>query len=260
MGSNFKVNDDQGNTNQHSSSVSIDGNGNFTITWRESRNGNSDIYAQRFAIDGSADGGNFKVNDSQGDVDHFSLSISSDNDGNFVITWAERHDEDLDIYGQRYAAGGSAVDSNFRVTNISEKEQRKPAVALFNGRIYNAWTDNRAGGTVNDIWANVLVWGNPTGITDKENAQIPSAFVLHQNYPNPFNPTTTISYDLPQQSNVELAIYNMAGQNVAKLVSEQQTAGSYQYEWHAGDLASGVYIYQLKTDTFTASHKLLLLK
>ncbi|MBC8184382.1 T9SS type A sorting domain-containing protein [candidate division KSB1 bacterium] len=88
----------------------------------------------------------------------------------------------------------------------------------------------------------------------------PQRFALEQNYPNPFNPSTVISYQLPQRSNVEFVIFNMAGQKIATVVSEQQEAGSYQYEWDAEHLASGVYIYKLHTEKFTASRKLLLLK
>lgn len=89
---------------------------------------------------------------------------------------------------------------------------------------------------------------------------VPEIFSLNQNYPNPFNPNTTISYQLPQQSKVELAIYNMAGQKVTSLVSEQQSAGSYQYKWDAGHLVSGVYFYRITAGDFVKVKKLLLLK
>ena len=89
---------------------------------------------------------------------------------------------------------------------------------------------------------------------------VPETFSLNQNYPNPFNPSTIISYQLPQQSNIELVIYNMAGQIVTSLVSEQQSAGSYQYEWNAGGLASGVYFYRITAGEFVKVKKLLLLK
>jgi hypothetical protein len=102
--------------------------------------------------------------------------------------------------------------------------------------------------------------GLPTGTVASERVTS-MKFTLFQNYPNPFNPTTTISYQLPVVSFVELIIYNIKGQKVASVVSEQQAAGSYHYEWNVEDeLASGVYIYRLSTEKFTAFHKLLLLK
>jgi hypothetical protein len=89
----------------------------------------------------------------------------------------------------------------------------------------------------------------------------PSNYKLYQNYPNPFNPTTVISYQLPQQSYVELVISNMAGQMVTRLVSEQQAEGRYQYEWDAGDMVSGVYFYRIMADQqFVQMKKLILLK
>jgi len=84
---------------------------------------------------------------------------------------------------------------------------------------------------------------------------------LLQNYPNPFNPTTTISYQLSQPGEVELSIYNLLGQKVAILVKERQQAGYYSTAWDASGYPSGVYIYQIKTNTgFNRSIKLLLLK
>jgi len=73
-------------------------------------------------------------------------------------------------------------------------------------------------------------------------------FYLHQNYPNPFNPVTTIEYQLPQISQVDLSIYNLLGQKVATLVSEKQPSGSYEVEWDASGYSSGVYLYRLRTD------------
>jgi len=82
-----------------------------------------------------------------------------------------------------------------------------------------------------------------------------------QNYPNPFNPTTTITYQLPVVSNVELNIYNLLGQKVATLVSEKQSIGNYKVEWDASSFTSGIYFYRLKTDKgFIQSRKLILLK
>jgi hypothetical protein len=84
---------------------------------------------------------------------------------------------------------------------------------------------------------------------------------LHQNFPNPFNPVTAISYRLSAASDVELSIYNLLGQKVAILVSERQSAGDYRIDFEAGDLPSGVYIYNLSTSSgYSASRKMVLLK
>jgi len=71
-------------------------------------------------------------------------------------------------------------------------------------------------------------------------------FILHQNYPNPFNPKTIINYELSTTLIIEINIYNLMGQKVTTLVSEEQSAGFHQVEWNASDFASGVYYYQLR--------------
>ncbi|MGE5352816.1 MAG: T9SS type A sorting domain-containing protein, partial [Acidobacteriota bacterium] len=85
-------------------------------------------------------------------------------------------------------------------------------------------------------------------------------FSLGQNYPNPFNPSTKISYSIPNESFVELKIFDMLGREVASLVNNVQPKGEYNVEFNASDLTSGVYIYSIQTGEFRASKKLLLVK
>jgi hypothetical protein len=89
---------------------------------------------------------------------------------------------------------------------------------------------------------------------------IPGTFALHQNYPNPFNPSTTIEFDLPTACQVSLKIYNILGEEVVTLVSDRLTAGSYNYQWDASGLASGIYIYHLSTEAYSATRKMILMK
>ncbi len=81
-----------------------------------------------------------------------------------------------------------------------------------------------------------------------------------QNYPNPFNPSTLISFTLPEQGDVELKIFDVLGNEVATLVNESKPAGSYEVEWNASNLPSGVYIYNLRAGTNVQMKKMLLLK
>jgi hypothetical protein len=94
---------------------------------------------------------------------------------------------------------------------------------------------------------------------------MPGPFALHQNYPNPFNPNTLIEYNLPASADVELAVYNLLGQRVRKLVDERQTAGRKSVEWDSRNdtgeqVASGLYFYRLTAGDFSAARKMLLLK
>jgi hypothetical protein len=95
---------------------------------------------------------------------------------------------------------------------------------------------------------------------DASAAPAPLAFELLQNYPNPFNPSTTISYTLGQTGPVNLRIYDLLGKEVAVLVNEFQAAGNHQVQWTAEGLASGIYLYQLTSGTYSETRKLLLQK
>lgn len=73
----------------------------------------------------------------------------------------------------------------------------------------------------------------------------PDGFILHQNYPNPFNPSTTIKYEIPERSFVSVKIYNALGTEVLSAVNKELQPGSYEYNFNAGNLSSGVYFYKL---------------
>ncbi len=88
----------------------------------------------------------------------------------------------------------------------------------------------------------------------------PLQFALEQNYPNPFNPVTVIKYSIPVKQFVELKIFNVLGNEIAKLVSEEKDAGSYSVSFNAADFSSGVYYYKLTSGSFTSSKKMVLIK
>jgi hypothetical protein len=90
--------------------------------------------------------------------------------------------------------------------------------------------------------------------------EIPTEFSLSQNYPNPFNPSTTISYGLPNASNVSLKIYNILGEQVASLVNKVMPAGYHTVNFDASKLASGMYIYRLEAGSFVQVKKMMMLK
>lgn len=89
---------------------------------------------------------------------------------------------------------------------------------------------------------------------------IPSGINLLQNYPNPFNPSTTISYILPDASFVTLTVYNLLGQTVARLVSEDQGPGSHHVVFMGDGLPGGVYVYRIQAGNLTVGGKMLLVK
>lgn len=97
--------------------------------------------------------------------------------------------------------------------------------------------------------------------TDVEQEDVlPERFNLKQNYPNPFNPVTTINYTIAQAGQVRLAVYDMMGRQVSILVDGAKASGSYQVQFNAADLPSGVYIYRLTADNLSMTKRMTLLK
>ncbi len=90
--------------------------------------------------------------------------------------------------------------------------------------------------------------------------RMPSEFELCQSYPNPFNPSTKIQFSLPKATYVTLNIYNTLGQEVAQLLSQQMSVGTYTAEWNATGFASGIYYYRLETGSFVETKKLVFLR
>jgi hypothetical protein len=102
----------------------------------------------------------------------------------------------------------------------------------------------------------------PEGVASVENIPgvTPSNYSLDQNYPNPFNPSTTINFTIPNNDFVTLKVYNILGSEVATLVNENLSAGSYRFNFDARNLASGVYLYELNAGNFREIKKMNLLK
>lgn len=115
-----------------------------------------------------------------------------------------------------------------------------------------------------DINGNVL----STGVFEHRleiSSSLPKEYSLHNNYPNPFNPVTTIEFDLPVSGKVNLKIFNLLGEEVATLLEEELVAGRHGVKWEGLNnakqlVSSGVYFYSIKTGSFTAVKKMLLIR
>jgi len=134
-----------------------------------------------------------------------------------------------------------------------------------------------AGGAASNIsyqtpweWSEVnrigIVVGNAGSVQEESykitiTSDIPEQFSLSQNYPNPFNPGTVIPFTLSEQSRVQIKIYDVTGRMVATILDEERPAGFYRdVQFNAGNLASGLYFYQLITDQRVLSRKMMLIK
>ncbi len=123
------------------------------------------------------------------------------------------------------------------------------------------WTVSQQTDTPGKFWIDDILFPSNSIVTEVSgNSALPVEWKLFQNYPNPFNPATTIAYDLPKDSHVTLALYNVLGQEVSTLVNSEQVAGRYRVVLDAGRLASGAYFYRLQAGTYVDTKKLLLVR
>jgi hypothetical protein len=166
------------------------------------------------------------------------------------------NDGDLDLFvGNRlgliyyYRNDGSVSNPNFVLVSanyagINVFYDSAPAVVDINGDSDKDLFIGSIKGGLN-FYENWDVFG-----IKQIGSEIPSSFNLFQNYPNPFNPVTKIKFEIPQEGtqynkHVQLIIYNMLGEEEAALVNENLLPGTYEVEWNAENLPSGVYFYQL---------------
>ena len=111
----------------------------------------------------------------------------------------------------------------------------------------------------------ILDLRNETVVHIQETSKLPNKFVIHHNYPNPFNPVTTLRYDLPEQANVNIIIYDMLGRQVKSLINQTQDAGFKSVLWNATNdndkpVSAGVYLYKIQAGDFVQTKKMVLLK
>jgi photosystem II stability/assembly factor-like uncharacterized protein len=206
----------------------------------------------------------FFINQNEGWIGGWKSLLHTTNGG---ITWASQIYMGGMIYGIHFAdtENGWALGANslsYRTTDGGTNWFEEPIGinsninAIYFIDIHNGWAvgDNGI----------VLQWGN-SGTTSVKGQRtslikLPSDFKLSQNYPEPFNPSTTISFSLPSKFFVSLKIFDLLGREVATIVSEEMSAGSYSRQWTAINMPSGVYFYRLQAGSFTEAKKLILLK
>jgi len=113
---------------------------------------------------------------------------------------------------------------------------------------------------VTDIRYHYMDLDNNANGTVDNSSEIPTEFSLSQNYPNPFNPSTVIRYSLIDNGFTSLKIYDISGKEVANLVNELQTSGSYEVKFNGSNFASGVYFYKIQAGSFSAVKRMFLIK
>jgi len=121
--------------------------------------------------------------------------------------------------------------------------------------LWSEWSPHGSWDSAFWLTGDILV----TGVGEGQ-LHTPNEFSLQQNYPNPFNPSTTIRFSLPNSVHVQLKVYNLLGQEVATLVDEILPAGSFNEQFEASGLASGIYLYRIQTASYSATRKLIVIR
>ena len=133
----------------------------------------------------------------------------------------------------------------------------------FNGSTYDIGQVEIDNIKVAGFSGNLINYVSRTAISEVK--LIPSDFSLQQNFPNPFNPSTEIRFDLPEEGQVELSVFNMQGQKVRTLESGKMTPGYHAIIWNGTNdngsrVSTGMYFYSIQTNKFQAVRKMLFLK
>lgn len=154
-----------------------------------------------------------------------------------------------DAYGDTLWTGTYGGPSNERASSIQ--------ITADGGYIVAGSTHSFGEGDY-DIW--LIRLDSETGIDERVNRQVPSGFFLSQNFPNPFNTATSIDFDVPAESDIDIAVYDVLGRRVATLLHGQKQPGRHNVIWDAGAAASGIYFGRLQAGSMSQSIRMTLLK
>ena len=230
------------------------------VVWNENRDGNWEIYYKRSTDGGINWGVDTRLTNDPAISYYPSIAVSG---SNVHIVFQDNRNGNNEIYYKLSIDGGVSWSADTRLTN-NPFESTRPSIALSNSILHIVWSDYRDGNY--EIYYKQNPTGNLTGIV-QTNPEIPKEYKLMQNYPNPFNPNTNIRYTLPKNSFVSLKVYDVLGKEVATLVDESLTPGTYKVTFDALGYSSGVYFYRiaihsdkLRTDGFTDTKKMLMIK
>ncbi|MCC7431145.1 T9SS type A sorting domain-containing protein [bacterium] len=186
----------------------------------------------------------------------FAKDINSMEAGEFVLTYDPSK---VKIQGVET----TSLTNNFSLVYNAENGTLKIALAS-SDEINGSGSLIKIKATGKEL-ASVKLTGSVINAEKINSGAVPVSYSLEQNYPNPFNPTTSIKYSVPKNVKIEIKVFNTLGQTVNTLFNGTSEAGSHVVQWNGTDskgkpVSSGVYFYQIKTENFTQTKKMLLIK
>jgi hypothetical protein len=190
-------------------------------------------------------------------IDIHNKALTSDKYGNIYMTSGGGVSPGSDYIALKYNPGGDLL-WEYRYRPGSNASSRTQAICVDTS--LNVYLTGEATGTGTNYDVVTLKLSQDTTTNVQEIEFTPSEFKLFPAYPNPFNPVTNITFSLPKGENVEIKIYNLLGEEIENLVSDNFTAGTHSINWSAGDLPSGIYLCKIQTGGYQKTIKLLLMK
>ena len=193
---------------------------------------------------------------------------------NLMVRWESSTDVDGDVLIYQFVLGVDGTGApvlidtvlSDTVLNIPYQDLAELIGMLGQTSISGNWTvfttDSDDTTMSNDVW-NILI--DAGGVLSIHGDVIPDVYALHQNYPNPFNPTTILRYDLPEDTQVRITIYDIMGREVRTLFNNHQSAGYKSVVWDATNdlgqpVSAGMYLYRIFAEEFVQVKKMVLLK
>jgi hypothetical protein len=182
-------------------------------------------------------------------------SLVFENDSTVILNldeYVQDVDDPKEALRWEFAASSASI-----LTELSEQRELYVSTPDYIGRdsLFLAVYDTSEASASDNILVNALMPTNNELVGD-----IPEEFSLSQNYPNPFNPSTNIRIGLPETSDVEIVIYNLLGQRVQTVLDQRMTAGYHSIRIEMATLATGIYLYQMRSNNFVQTKKLMLVK
>lgn len=235
--------------------VAMNAAGNSVVVWVDFRESNQgDIFGQRFDALGRPQGDNFKVSSGGGIIDSDDGSrpeVAMLDDGQFLIVWTEHHDDGMRAWGRYFGPAGKAMATPFLLDPDPTLDSGFPDVTSNGNQFGYTWLVDHL--NVTSVFANI------PGVTNTVDRAVPvdDSSLLLKGYPNPFTSETTLEYSLQENGHVILAIYDLLGREVKKLIDQPQGPGSYSIQLGAGELAAGYYVTRLQQGELRQSQVLV---
>lgn len=257
-GDGIIVDDSVNNNLRYPAEIFLNPDSAVSVFWDTQWFPNDDLFLQRYSLEGEQVWEeHFKVSEYNSNKTRLGI-VKSDEKSN-IIVWSENRDT-TGNYIQKIDVGENKLWNEDKLIGAGAAS-------------FNIITDGNDGAIA--IWQKDPPWGGIyaqqiskfgnlgeviVSVNEENNSINPESFYLAQNYPNPFNPITKIQYALGNRQFVSLKVYDILGRQVATLVNEEKSSGSYTIEFNAGELSSGIYFYQFKAGDFISTKKLVLLK